>query len=251
MRLQKFLARAGVASRRASEELIAEGRVRVDGVRVEAPGMQVDPEASVVEVDGQRVRLRETRWVALHKPPGYLCSRGDPRNRPTVYQLLPDDELRGLFHVGRLDYMSEGLLLLTNDGDAAHALLHPSAETPRRYEVTLKAPVEPAIVDRLLHGVDLEDGVARATAASLRAERGGEQVLRITLTEGRNREIRRLMETLGVTIHSLKRVAMGPVELGALPRGEWRDLTDSESQALSMPDERGTNTERNQNTHSN
>jgi len=240
MRLQKFLARAGVASRRASEELIAAGRVRVDGVLVEAPGLQVDPESSVVEVDGRRVRLSATRWVALHKPPGYLCSRGDPRNRPTVYELLPEGELRGLFHVGRLDYMSEGLLLLTNDGDAAHALLHPSAETPRRYEVTLKAPVAQATVDRLLHGIELEDGVARVAAASLGAERNGEQVLHITLGEGRNREVRRLMEALGLTIHSLKRVAVGPVELGSLARGKWRELTDTERRALSVPDERGT-----------
>lgn len=232
MRLQKYMARAGVASRRASEKLIAAGRVRVDGVVVDTPGFQVDPGSSVVEVDGRRVSPSPTRWVALHKPPGYLCSRADPRKRPTVYDLLPDGELRGLFHVGRLDYMSEGLLLLTNDGDAAHALLHPSAETPRRYEVTLKAPVARSVVDRLLRGVDLEDGMARATAASLEAESDGEQVLRITLREGRNREIRRLMETLGVTIHSLKRVAMGPVELGTLARGEWRELTDAERRAL-------------------
>lgn len=232
MRLQKYMARAGVASRRASEKLIAAGRVRVDGVVVDTPGFHVDPGSSVVEVDGRRVSPSPTRWVALHKPPGYLCSRADPRKRPTVYDLLPDGELRGLFHVGRLDYMSEGLLLLTNDGDAAHALLHPSAETPRRYEVTLKAPVARSVVDRLLRGVDLEDGMARATAASLEAESDGEQVLRITLREGRNREIRRLMETLGVTIHSLKRVAMGPVELGTLARGEWRELTDAERRAL-------------------
>lgn len=233
MRLQKFLARAGVASRRASEELIAAGRVRVDGARVEAPGLQVDPETSVVEVDGQRVRLGDTRWLALHKPPGYLCSRGDSRNRPTVYDLLPQGELQRLFHVGRLDYMSEGLLLLTNDGDAAHALLHPSAETPRRYEVALAAPVDDAIVDRLLDGVDLEDGMARATAASLRAEQRGERILDITLTEGRNREVRRLMGALDLTIHSLKRVAIGPLELGGLRSGEWRELTEAERESLS------------------
>ena len=232
MRLQKFLARAGVASRRASEELIAAGRVRVDGVQVESPGLQVDPESSVVEVDGRRVRARATRWVALHKPPGYLCSRGDPRGRPTVYDLLPDGELRSLFHVGRLDYMSEGLLLLTNDGDAAHALLHPSAETPRRYEVTLRAPVAQAMVDRLLEGIELEDGVARVDVASVQDEREGEQMLHLTLREGRNREIRRLMDTLGVTIHSLKRVAVGPIELGALGSGEWRDLTEAERQSF-------------------
>ena len=144
-------------------------------------------------------------------------------------------ELRDLFHVGRLDYMSEGLLLLTNDGDAAHALLHPSAETARRYEVTVAAPVDPDVVGRLLEGVALEDGPAKASAASLRAGRDGEQVLDITLREGRNREIRRLMDVLGLTIHSLKRVAFGPTKLGDLRRGEWRELTRTEREALGAP----------------
>jgi 23S rRNA pseudouridine2605 synthase len=245
MRLQKFLARAGVASRRASEELIAAGRVRVDGVVVDVPGVRVDPGSSIIEVDGQRVTLGAVRWLAVHKPPGYLCSRGDPRGRPTVYDLLPEGELRRLFHVGRLDYMSEGLLLLTNDGDAANALLHPAAETPRRYEVTVRAPVPDRTVTRLLEGIELEDGPARATEASITAERDGEQILRITLREGRNREIRRIMEALGLVIHSLRRVAIGPIELGSLKSGEWRELSGRERAAITgtrraaaEPDER-------------
>ncbi|MFQ5889336.1 MAG: pseudouridine synthase [Gemmatimonadota bacterium] len=232
LRLQQYLARAGAASRRASEELIAAGRVRVDGVTVTQTGTRVDPERSVVEVDGRRVRLRPTVWVLLHKPPGYLCTRGDPEGRPTVYELLPP-ELGHLFHVGRLDYLSEGLLLLTNDGDAADRLMHPRGRTIRRYEVTLAEPLPEGLVERLLTGVRLEDGMARAAAARLEAgSRQGEWVLRLTLREGRNREIRRMMEALRVKIRALKRVALGPVLLGDLPRGEWRKLSAPEVRRL-------------------
>lgn len=232
MRLQKFLARAGVASRRASEELIREGRVRVDGLVVTVQGVQVDPDESVVEVDGQPVRLAEPRWLMLHKPPGYLCTRTDPEGRPTVYGLL-DPDAGILFHVGRLDYMSEGLLLLTNEGNVADALLHPRSEVGRRYEVTVARPVPEGLEDRLLTGVELDDGTARVE--SIRHLPGGqsdEVVLELTLREGRNREIRRLMAEIGLTIHVLRRVAFGPIELGALPRGSWRPLTASEVESL-------------------
>jgi len=232
MRLQKFLSRAGVASRRASEELIASGRVTVDGQVVTVQGMQVDPDVSVVEVDGRRVRLAGPRWIMLHKPPGYLCTRADPEGRPTVYDLLAPDAST-LFHVGRLDYMSEGLLLLTNEGDVADALLHPSNQVDRRYEVTVARPVPPELDVRLLGGVELEDGTARAE--SIRHLPGGrpdQEVLELTLREGRNREIRRLMGGVGLTIHVLRRVAFGPIELGSLPRGAARPLTASEIESL-------------------
>lgn len=228
MRLQKFLSRAGVTSRRAGERLILEGRVRVDGAVVRELGTRVDPEASRVEVDGRRIRIPPARWVALHKPPGYLCSRRDPAGRPTVYDLLPAD-MGGLFHVGRLDYLSEGLLLLTNDGETANRLLHPSAETPRRYEVVVAEPVPHDLAVRLLAGVELEDGRAAADAATLLpGERAGERRLLVTLHEGRNREIRRMMQHLGIRIRSLKRWSFGPVELGALGRGAFRELDEEE-----------------------
>lgn len=229
IRLQKYLARAGIASRRACEELIAFGRVRVDGETVTRPGTRVRP-GSVVEVDGRPVGLAAARWVALHKPAGYVCSRGDPQGRPTIYDLLPLS-LRPLFHVGRLDMLSEGLLLLTNEGDAAHRLVHPGSETPRRYEVGLREPVPSDLVERLLSGIELEDGLAAADGASLRKNRGG-TVLLIELHEGRNREIRRMLGRLDVGIRYLKRLALGPVELGALPPGEWRDLSSAEIAAL-------------------
>lgn len=233
MRLQKFLSRAGVASRRAGERLIREGRVRVDGRAVTQPGTRVTPGREAVEVDGRRVELQPPVWLALHKPPGYLCSRGDPRGRPTVYDLLPPGAARRLFHVGRLDFLSEGLLLLTNEGDVAHLLLHPSAETPRRYEVRLAEPLPTGLAERLLEGLPLEDGIARADAAVvLPGERAGEGLLLVTLHEGRNREIRRMMEHLGATIRSLRRVAFGPVELGELPPGAHRRLSEEEVRML-------------------
>lgn len=233
VRLQKFLARAGVASRRASEELIRDGRVRVDGEVVTELGARVDPEASVVEVDGARVERSPARWVALHKPPRYLCTRSDPQGRPTVYDLLPEGPLQELFHVGRLDFLSEGLLLLTNEGDVAHRLLHPSTGTEKRYEVHLLPPVPRRLGRRLLEGVDLEDGPASADAASVLPAPDGEgAVLLLTLHEGRNREIRRMMDAVGARIRRLRRLSVGPVELGDLPPGEWRELEPGEVEAL-------------------
>ena len=238
IRLQKYLARAGVASRRACELLIREGRVRVDGEVVTQLGTRVGPH-SVIAVDGVVVGPTAARWIALHKPPGYVCSREDPQGRPTVYDLLPA-ELRPLFHVGRLDILSEGLLLFTNEGDVAHRLLHPSSETTRRYEVMLAGALPADLVDRLLSGVQLEDGLAAADRAHLYpAGRSGGR-LRIELHEGRNREIRRMLKALDVKIRSLKRLALGPVELGELPAGEWRDLDPTEVAAVrasGSPDE--------------
>lgn len=233
MRLQKYLSRAGVASRRAAERLIAAGRVRVDGKVMTEPGSRIVPGRQVVEVDGRRAELAPLRWLALHKPPGYLCARDDPEGRPTIYDLLPDGPARSLFHVGRLDFMSEGLLLLTNAGDLAHRLLHPSRGTPRRYEISLKQPVPPRLAERLLAGVELEDGLAAAAAATLLPGRGpGEKLLLITLREGRNREIRRMMEQVGATIRSLRRIAFGPVTLDDLPAGAHRRLSEEEVERL-------------------
>lgn len=238
MRLQRFLARAGVASRRASERLIAEGRVRVDGSTVLEQGLQVDPERSVVEVDGRRVRIGARRWILLHKPPRFICTRSDPQGRPTVYELLPG-EAADLFHVGRLDFLSEGLLLFTNEGDVAQALLHPSRGTLRRYVVTVGEPVPEDLEERLVSGVELEDGVARAESARLTGgPRRDTRRLEITLREGRKREIRRMLAAVGVRIRRLQRTEFGPLRLGDLPSGGWRELTPDEIEALRELSER-------------
>jgi 23S rRNA pseudouridine2605 synthase len=232
MRLQKYLARAGVASRRASEELIQSGRVKVDGEVVTVLGTKVDPQASVVEVDGQQVQLEESRWIMLHKPPGCLCTRSDPEGRPTVYDLIGPEQ-KSLFHVGRLDYMSEGMLLLTNEGTVAEQLLHPRNRVPRRYEVTVAGPIPRDVGSRLRAGVELEDGPAWVNDFRVRPGPRPDQVLLdLSLQEGRNREVRRMMEAVGLTIHALKRVAFGPLELGNLPRGSWRSLEEGEIERL-------------------
>ncbi|MGH7444268.1 MAG: pseudouridine synthase, partial [Longimicrobiales bacterium] len=161
VRLQKYLSQAGVASRRAAETLMRDGRVRVNGQPATEPGTKVDPATDVVEVDGRRVKPAAPLWIALHKPRGYVTTRRDPQGRPTVYTLLPAEH-RTLFHVGRLDYDSEGLLLLTNEGDAAERLQHPRYEVDRVYHVEIDGVLRDAARGMLLQGVSLEDGVASA-----------------------------------------------------------------------------------------
>jgi len=232
VRINKFLASTGAWSRRGSEDLIDAGRVRIDGQVVREQGVQVDPDRHVVEVDGKRVRPSTTRWIALHKPPRVICTRSDPRGRPTVYEHLRAEDAE-LFHVGRLDLMSEGLLLFTNDGDLAQALLHPSSEVRRRYEVTTAGDLPPGLADRLQAGVQLEDGIARAERVRVRPGPGsGQNVVELTLREGRNREVRRLMKALDIKIDALRRVAFGPIELGRLQAGRWRMLSAGELRSL-------------------
>lgn len=221
-----------MASRRASERLIEEGRVRVDGEVITRQGTKIDPTASVVEVDGERVTIASPEWVLLHKPPMVVSTRSDPQGRPTVYDLLAPEH-QGLFHVGRLDVMSEGVLLFTNQGDVARDLLHPSRETERRYEILIEPPIPPDLRRRLESGVDLEDGPARAESVRTRRTRDGTRVvLELTLREGRNREIRRMLRALEVHVRRLRRVSFGPIELGRLPAGSWRSLTADEIEAL-------------------
>ncbi len=232
MRLQKFLARAGVASRRKCEDFIAAGRVRVDGELVTEPGTKVDPERQRVEVDGVVVELLATDWLALHKPPGFACSRDESRGMSTVYELIPP-ESQHLFHVGRLDLLSEGLLLFSNDGDLAHALLHPSSEVRRRYEVTLVSPAPMDLPQRLIAGVELDAGRAHAKSARwLLAPPSRSPILEVEIAEGRNREVRRMIALFELKIQKLCRVAFGPIELGDLSAGTTRVLSESEREAL-------------------
>lgn len=228
VRLQKFLSQAGVASRRAAEELIRVGRVRVNGAVVTELGVKVEPERDAVEVDGKPVRPAGATWIAVHKPRGVVSTRRDPEGRRTVYDVVPP-RMRRLFHVGRLDRDSEGLMLLTNDGDAAHRLLHPRFEVEREYEVEVERRLDPQTRRRLLEGVPLEDGVARAIRVSrVAAPHGGPPRVRVVLREGRKREVRRLFEAVGNPVLRLVRVRYGPVALGDLAPGAWRPLTAAE-----------------------
>jgi len=227
VRLQKYLAQAGVASRRQSETLIVAGRVRVNGVVVTELGTRVEPERDVVEVDGRPVRSATTEWVVLHKPVGYLSTRSDPQGRRTLYELLPP-QLRRLFYVGRLDRDSEGLILLTNDGDVAHRMMHPRHGIEREYEVDVATPLADDVLQQLLRGVELDDGLARAE----RARRLASARLALTLREGRKREVRRMLEAAGHRVIRLRRVRYGPIRLGTLPAGRWRHLSAEEIAAL-------------------
>lgn len=231
VRLQKYLSRAGVASRRKSEELMRQGRVRVNGEVVTEMGSRVDPERDRVQVDGREVEISPPRWVLFHKPPGCLTTRSDPRGRTTVYDLLPS-EMEPLKYVGRLDRNTEGLLLLTNRGEMIHALTHPSNEVGREYRALVRGrPSDDALL-RLRKGVELEDGMARAEDVSvLRGDDDG-ALVRLVLREGRKREVRRLLKAVGHPVRRLKRVRFGSVELGELSRGEWRELTPEEVRGL-------------------
>lgn len=229
MRLQRALARAGVASRRAAEVLITEGRVSVNGTPATL-GQSVDPGKDRITVDGKAVAApAKAVWYVLNKPSGTLTSKSDPKGRPTVFALVPSDP--GLTYVGRLDYLTEGVLLFTTDGAGAHKLTHPSSEIERTYVATVSGDVRSA-VRALRHGVELEDGTVVARDVSTAPEGHGHWRLELTIAEGRNREVRRVCEALGLDVQRLVRTRFGPVALGRLPRGECRPLTGRELQLI-------------------
>lgn len=229
MRIQRALARAGVLSRRKAEELVANGRVTVNGAPAQV-GQTVDPERDVIRVDGEAIGAPSpTEWFVLHKPAGVITSRHDPEGRRTVFDLAPARP--GLTYVGRLDFLTEGVLLLTTDGAAAHRLTHPSHEVERTYVASVLGDGDVA-VEQARRGVELEDGLVRPRRISAERKGRGRWELTITLSEGRNREVRRLCEALGVEVDRLVRVKFGPVELGDLAPGKVRSLTKSEKAAL-------------------
>lgn len=236
VRLQAYLARSGVASRRASEDLIRAGNVRVNGVVAEI-GASVDPSADVVEVDGRVITPQRIQWVAVHKPKGYVSTRDDPEGRKTIYDLLPEN-LRHLFHVGRLDRDSSGLLLLTNDGAAANRLLHPRYGTTKEYWADVEGEPEIQALRRLVRGVELEDGLAKAESVTYRDEvKPGIFRFAVVMREGKRREVRRMLDAIGHPVRRLFRHRFGPIEIGRLPPGKWRYLTADEVETLSPPPE--------------
>jgi 23S rRNA pseudouridine2605 synthase len=231
VRLQKFLADCGVASRRAGEQLIVAGRVSVNGKIVQELGTKVQPGSDRVTVDGTPARPRRPLYVALHKPPGYLCSRKDPEQRRIVGDLLPK-EWRHLYPVGRLDSQSEGLIFLTNDGQFALRLTHPRYGTRKIYLVTVAGRVETAMLKRMTQGVQEAGETLKTEKARLLSASQSHSVLELEMTEGKNREIRRLLSVLGLTITRLQRTRIGPIKLGELPQGKWRTLTEPEIKSL-------------------
>jgi 23S rRNA pseudouridine2605 synthase len=230
-RLQKFLARAGVASRRAAEGYIRAGRVAVNGQVVTVMGVKVDPDRDVIQVDGRPVRVTGApRTIMLHKPSGYVCTTSDPQGRRVVTELLGDNAAR-LYPVGRLDYDATGLLLFTNDGELAYRLTHPSYLVPRTYRVTVAGAVSRETLRQLAAGVDLD---GRMVYPEVKVNKGQPEktVLEVTVHEGRYHLIKRLLEKVGHPVMRLKRIAFGPLKLEGLARGAFRELSRREMLAL-------------------
>jgi len=231
VRLQKFLADAGVASRRAAEKFILEGRVTVNGQPARLLGSKVDPEHDKVEVDGKPVRVQRKLYVVLHKPRGCVCSKQDEHGRPTVYDLLPK-EWQIVNSVGRLDYASEGLLFLTNDGEFALRLTHPRYGVRKRYVATVEGKVEAKMLREFTNGVWHEGEKLKTERAWVISASNAQSVVELELAEGKNREVRRLFESQGLTVRRLVRTQIGKIKLGELKPGRWRALTQSEIKTL-------------------
>jgi 23S rRNA pseudouridine2605 synthase len=227
-RLHKFLARAGVASRRQGENLIREGRVQVDGQVVDQVGMCIDPEKVRVTVDGRPVRLPgRLRTVMLHKPAGYVTTMADPQGRRKVADLLVDQPER-LFPVGRLDYDATGLLLLTNDGDLANRLMHPRYKVPKTYRVTVAGRFDQAARQRLLTGMVLDGRLSVPQQVRVLKEAPDHSVLEMAIREGKYHQVKRMCAAGGHQVLKLKRIAYGPLRLGRLAPGTWRELSETE-----------------------
>jgi 23S rRNA pseudouridine2605 synthase len=228
IRLQRVLAEAGFGSRRACEILIAQGRVEVDGDVVTAQGMRVDPARAVIRVDGMRVDVgRNLVYLALNKPRGMLTTMADDRGRPCVGDLVADRSER-LYHVGRLDAASEGLLLLTNDGELAHRLMHPSFRVPKTYLAEVTGPLPRDLGRRLRAGVQLDDGVVTADRFRAVSSAGQRVMVELVVHEGRKHVVRRLLAAVGHPVATLVRTQIGPVSLGNLKAGRLRRLTQRE-----------------------
>lgn len=235
MRLQKFLARAGVASRRGSENLMTAGRVRVNGVVVTELGSKVDPLRDEVSVDDKVVHLQDGPvTLMLNKPSGFVTTMSDPQGRPTVAQLVPTDAYPGLFPIGRLDLDTTGLLLFSTDGELGNNLLHPSRHVDKTYLATVKGMPSTADLQHLREGVELDDGVSAPAQVYLLEGSTHLSRLQITIHEGRKRQVKRMCEAVGHKVVQLHRVTFGPIELDetALPAGKWRLLDAQELSAL-------------------
>jgi len=231
MRLQRYLALCGIGSRRSCERYIVEGKVTVNGVTVTELGIKIDTESSMITFEGEIIKPEQIQWMLLNKPPGYLCTMKDTRNRPIVSDLLPTDRGR-LYPVGRLDYMSQGLLLITNDGSLAQRLAHPRYEITKTYKVTTLKSLTNDQMRQMNLGVLCNGEILRTQAITHLHSHATKHIYSISLKEGRYRHIRRILREFRIPIISLERTAIGPLILGDLQIGKWRYLTEQEIDLL-------------------
>ncbi|MBR6315021.1 MAG: rRNA pseudouridine synthase [Clostridia bacterium] len=233
VRLQKYLSDCGVASRRKSEELIEQGKVRVNG-KVASIGEKIDPKHDTITVSGKKIVRQKTHtYIMLHKPRGFITTMSDEMDRKCVAQLIQDVPAR-VYPVGRLDRDSEGLLLFTNDGAFANAMTHPSKHVPKTYRVTVRPSITQEQLTALTQGVIIDDAVTAPAEVRVITKEENRVVLEIILYEGRNRQIRKMCEALGLEVARLRRTAIGTVKLGMLKQGDWRELTEDELRKLQL-----------------
>lgn len=231
IRLQKYMAESGIASRRKSEELIAAGKVKVNG-KVASIGDKIDPKRDIVAVDGRKIALAKSSvYIMLHKPRGFITTMSDEMDRKCVAELISDLDVR-VYPVGRLDKDSEGLLLFTNDGEFANNMTHPSKHIPKTYRVTVRPDITEEQINRFMTGIMIDGKMTLPANVNVISKEPGRVVLEVVICEGRNRQIRKMCEELGLEVARLKRVAIGPVRLGMLPQGKWRNLTPQEVHSL-------------------
>lgn len=231
VRLQKFLAESGVASRRKSEQLIADGKVRVNG-KVAQIGDKVNPKKDTVTVSGKKiVKTKEYTYILLHKPRGFITTMSDEMDRKCVAELIKDVPAR-VYPVGRLDRDSEGMLLFTNDGEFANAMTHPTKHVPKTYRVTVRPSISDEQITQLTTGIVIDDRKTAPAQVRVVTKEEGRVVLEIILYEGRNRQIRKMCEAVGLEVARLKRTAIGSIKLGMLKQGAWRELSDDEVRKL-------------------
>ena len=231
MRLQKYLAECGVASRRKSEELIGQGKVKVNG-RVAQIGDKINPKKDDITVSGKKVvKSRQYTYIILHKPRGFITTMSDEMGRKCVAELIKDVNAR-VYPVGRLDRDSEGMLLMTNDGEFANAMTHPTKHVPKTYRVTVRPSITDEQITALTTGIMLEGRKTAPAEVRVLTREEGRVVIEIVLYEGRNRQIRKMCESLGLEVARLKRTAIGTIKLGMLPQGKWRELTEDEVHKL-------------------
>ena len=231
-RLQKVMAEFGVASRRKSEEMIAAGRVKVNGIQVTEPGSKVDKEKDIIEIDGKIIKGTEKKvYILLNKPVGYITSAKDQFGRPTVLDLLTGVCIR-VFPIGRLDYDTEGLLLLTNDGELTYEITHPKHNIDKTYRALIKGEADSEDIEAFGRGLAIEDYVTSPARLEIIKHTKGNSIVEITIHEGKNRQVRKMCTAIGHEVIRLKRIRIGKMSLGGLKPGEWRYLTDAEIEYL-------------------